>query len=334
MGVKIIKPGLLTTIQDLGRHGHQKEGVIVSGAMDTFSLRAANMLVGNPENEACLEATLLGPTLYFEKEQVIAITGAEMSPSISGERLKMWRPVLVRAGSTLEFNQAIVGCRTYLSVAGGFDLPKVLGSRSTYLRACFGGFKGRALQSGDIIPCRGIKKGSSAMVTALQQSAIGHWFSQANWAIDPQQHSLHHECVTIRALQGLEYDMFSDNSKEFFWSDKYQVSANSDRMGYRLLGSPLSITEPKELLSSAVTFGTVQVPPQGGPIILMADHQTTGGYPRIAQVISADLPKLAQVQPGKSIRFEEISLKEAHELYLQQELSMEQLHSALRFKNS
>lgn len=334
MGVKVIKPGLLTTIQDMGRYGHQKEGVIVSGAMDTYSLRAANMLVGNPECQACLEATLLGPTLYFEKEQLIAITGAEMSPTIGGERVKMWRPVLVSAGSTLEFSHATVGCRTYISFAGGFDLSQVLGSLSTYLRACIGGFKGRALQAGDVIPCYGLNSSTSTLVNELQQAATGTWFSQASWSIDPQQHSLHHTCVTVRAILGLEYDMFSENSKEYFWSDKYQVSSHSDRMGYRLLGSPLKVEEPKELLSSAVTFGTVQVPPQGEPIILMADHQTTGGYPRIAQVISADLPKLAQVQPGKSIRFEEISLKEAHELYLQQELSMEQLHSALRFKNS
>ncbi|WP_439882517.1 biotin-dependent carboxyltransferase family protein [Pontibacter sp. MBLB2868] len=332
MSIKVIKPGLLTTVQDLGRCGHQKEGVIVSGAMDSFALRAANLLVGNPESEAALEATLIGPTLHFEQEQIIAITGADMAPSIHGERVKMWRPVLVRAGSTLQLGPATVGCRTYISVAGGLKIPCVMGSKSTYLKAGIGGYKGRALQANDHLTCVGFKREAYPMAAELQASAVGHWFTQANWSIDPQQHSLYQSDVTIRVLQGLEYELFSESSKDYFWNDKYQVSANSDRMGYALVGSPLKLTEAAELLSSAVTIGTVQVPPQGNPIILMADHQTTGGYPRIAQVISADIPKLAQVQAGKTIRFKEVDLKEAHELYLQQELNMRQLKSALSLK--
>lgn len=332
MSIKVIKPGIQTTVQDLGRFGHQKEGVIVSGAMDRFSLRAANLLVGNPEHEATLEATLAGPTLYFEEEQVIAITGADMAPAVNGVPIKMWRPALIRGGSTLELNHAKVGCRSYISVAGGLKLPKVMGSHSTYLRAGLGGFKGRVLKADDLLPCLGFNPQTVPLAAPLQETAIGQWFSQANWSIDPQQHSLYEEEVIVRVLRGLEYELFSESSQSYFWNDKFQVSPNSDRMGYQLLGSPLVTSEPKELLSSAVTFGTVQVPPNGSPIILMADHQTTGGYPRIAQVISADLPKLAQVQPGKMIRFKETDLKEAHELYLQQELNMEQLRSALSLK--
>ncbi|MBC5992023.1 5-oxoprolinase subunit C family protein [Pontibacter cellulosilyticus] len=333
MSIKVVKPGLLTTIQDLGRQGHQQEGVIVSGAMDTFAMRIANLLVSNPENTATLEATLQGPTLYFEQDQLIALTGADMAASINGKPVRMWRPLLVRGGSTLTFKTAREGCRCYIAVSGGMNVPKVMGSAATYLRAGFGGYHGRALQADDVIHCRKYNETDAAALSArLSDEAIGEWFAQPNWTLEPQPYMVYEEQPVIRAMRGIEYELFDETSQEGFWQHIFQVTPQSDRMGYRLLGQMLQLQEPKELLSSAVTFGTVQVPPQGMPIILMADHQTTGGYPRIAQVIAADLPKLAQVQPGKNIQFKEVSLQEANAFYLKQEMDLEQLKSAISLK--
>jgi antagonist of KipI len=332
MSIKVLKPGLLTTVQDLGRYQYQKVGVVVSGAMDAFSLRTANLLVGNPEQEAALELTMIGPSLFFEYDQLVAITGAEMEASINNHPVKMWRPVFIRAGSTLTFGRAKTGCRTYLTVAGGFKQPNVMGSKSTYLKAGLGGYNGRALKKGDTVACNGMSGNNEILTQQLLNASLGNWFSQTSWFLDPQQHSLHEESVTIRAMKGIEYDLFTDSSHEYIWNDKYMVRPESDRMGYCLIGSPLLAKNPINMLSSAVTFGTMQVPPSGNPIVLMADHQTTGGYPRIIQVISTDLPKLAQLQPGKTVQFKEVSLKEAHELYLQKEKNMEQLKSSLALK--
>ena len=336
MSIKVIKPGLLTTVQDLGRYGHQQEGVIVSGSMDTLAMRVANLLVGNPENTAALEITLQGPVLYFEQDLLVALTGADMAASINNQHVRLWRPLLVRAGSTLKFRSAREGCRSYLAVSGGIDVPHVLGSASTYLRAGFGGYRGRALRADDVLPCREASEVAAALVAKLADKAVGEWFAQPNWTLEPQPYMVYEEQPIIRALPGLEHDLFNEASRERFWGGKFQVTQQSDRMGYRLLGQVLQLSEQKELLSSAVTFGTVQVPPQGSPIILMADHQTTGGYPRIAQVITADLPKLAQVQPGQNIQFKEVSLQQAHAHYLRQEAELEQLKSAvaLRLNNA
>ncbi|WP_299824708.1 biotin-dependent carboxyltransferase family protein [uncultured Pontibacter sp.] len=332
MSIKVIKPGMLTTVQDLGRHGHQQEGVIVGGAMDTLALRIANLLVGNPENMASLEITLQGPTLYFEQDQLVALTGANIAASINNQSVRMWRPLLVRAGSTLVMRNVKEGCRAYLAVSGGIAVPAVLGSTSTYLRAGFGGFKGRAVEAEDVLPVSNASIKGAKLADYLAAAAIGAWFSQPNWTLEPQSYMVYEESPLIRAMPGPEHGLFSESSREIFWQSNYQVTSQSDRMGYRLAGQVLQLETPKELLSSAVTFGTVQVPPQGLPIILMADCQTTGGYPRIAQVIAADLPKLAQVQPGKSIRFKEVSLPEAHALYLKQEADLEQLKSAISLK--
>ncbi|MEJ8803817.1 5-oxoprolinase subunit C family protein [Pontibacter sp. H249] len=332
MSIKVIKPGLLTTVQDLGRHGHQQEGVIVAGAMDPFALRIANLLVGNSDNTAALEITLQGPTLYFENDQLIALAGADMTPVINNEPVRMWRPILLRAGSTLALKGAREGCRTYLAVSGGIDVPAILGSTSTYLRAGFGGYQGRALQVDDVIPCQTHTPVAAALFTKLSEQAVGKWFAQTSWTLEPQPYMVYEEQPLIKALPGPEHELFNESSQQYFWEGKFQVTSQSDRMGYRLLGQVLQLAQPEEMLSSAVTFGAVQVPPQGSPIILMADHQTTGGYPRIAQVISADLPKLAQVQPGRNIQFKKVNLQEAHALYMQQEADLEQLKSAISLK--
>lgn len=334
MGLEIIKPGLLTTIQDTGRYTHQKEGIIVSGAMDTYALRVANMLAGNSGYEAALEITLTGPSIRFTEDQLIALTGADLSPSLNGETVRMWRPFLVKAGSTLTFGAPISGCRAYLAVSGGLATPKVLGSYATYLKAGIGGYQGRALQAGDFIPCHSPTPTGIALFSQSTGITEGQRHLAASWTPDPQLYPDYQPNPTIRAIKGPEYELFSDTSREQIWKERFQVSAQSDRMGYRLQGVSLYLGEPQELISSAVTFGTVQVPPDGKPIVLMADHQTTGGYPRILQVISVDLPILAQVVPGQTMAFQEVSLEEAQQLYIQQEQNLAQLAHAIQLKHN
>ena len=334
MGLKIISSGLLSTVQDLGRYGYQKEGVNVSGAMDAFALRVGNLLVGNAEDAAGIEATFLGPRIRFETDQLIAITGGNLSPAINGEAVKMWRPILVTQGSQLDFGAPALGCRAYLAVSGSFDIARVLGSLSTYLRGEFGGLKGRALKAGDCIPCPGPTARGQALVQHLARGAQPAAWLQARWTPAPQLFPHLEETQTIRAIKGPEYALFEEKSHQDFWQQEFIVTSDSDRMGYRLHGPALSLTRDKEMVSSAVTFGTIQVPADGHPIALLADHQTTGGYPRLAQVITADFSKLAQVPLGKKIRFQEVSLEEAQYLYIRQEQDIDQIKRSLALKIS
>lgn len=334
MSLEILKPGLLTTVQDVGRCGYQKDGILVSGAMDTVALRIGNLLTGNKENAAALEITLTGPKIRFNEDHLIALTGADLSATINGAPLKMWRPVFVAKDSIVEFGAPVAGCRCYLAVAGGLDVPKVLGSYSTYLRAGIGGFKGRALQTGDILPVKSTPADFPRFLQELAGNNSQKSYVQVPWTIDSNLYPTYGETPVIRALKGPEYDLFTDESKTSCWNHEFKVSLQSDRMGYHLQGTELALKEEKELLSGAITFGTVQVPPQGNPIVLMADHQTTGGYPRIAQVITADRAKLAQVMPGKRIRFLQVPLEQAQQLYIQQEQTIEKLKQSLHLKMS
>lgn len=332
--LNIIKPGLLTTIQDSGRYGFQKDGVIVSGAMDLTALRIANLLVGNDEGDAALEITLLGPSIFFEEDHLIAITGADLSPTVSGKEINLARPVFVRKGNRLNFGNPKKGCRAYLAVAGGFSIPKIMGSYATYLRAGIGGLGGRALQSGDQIPCNKPSSSASGIIKDLEATQITKPFVETPWYVaQPIVFPINREEHTIRVVRGPEYDLFSESSKGLFRSEKFKIMPQSDRMGYRLQGPMLEQTEKTDFFSSAVTFGTIQVPPEGHPIVLLADHQTTGGYPRIAQVITADFSIVTQLPPGKEIRFKEVSLQEAQQLYMAQEQLIEQIKRALYFKN-
>jgi antagonist of KipI len=332
MSIRVEKAGLLTSIQDKGRWGYQKNGIIVSGPMDALALRVANILVGNKEGDAVIETYLTGLKISFDEDSLIAITGADLSPKINGEPVKMWRPVFIRKDSILEFTKPVLGCFAYLAIAGNFDVPKVMGSSSTYLRAGIGGFKGRPLQAGDIIPGNTISKKAERLVKSLSDERSTSAFFQSGWTVSNELKPRYEEHPLIRAIAGPEHSLFQKNSQDYFWHGKFQVSSRSDRMGYRLKGQPLALTEITEIISSAVDFGTVQVPADGNPIALMADHQTTGGYPRIAQVITADLPKLTQVLPGKTIRFREVSLNEAQQLYLEQEQQIEYLKRAIQIK--
>lgn len=317
MGINVIKAGLLSTIQDLGRQGYRKEGIIVGGAMDRLALLIGNLVLGNPEGCAGIECTLNGPELLFESDQLIALTGADLSPAIDGISLKMWRPVFVKKGSVLTFGTAVQGCRAYITVAGGFKLPFILESQSTYLKAGFGGFKGRALKKGDSLTFAKPYTGAEI---------------KSNWT--PELSKLYplNQNSVARIIPGPEYGWFTEQARLSLTEQKFRLNKDADRMGYRLEGPVLSLPQPRELLSSAVTFGTLQVTGNGNPILLMADHQTTGGYPRIAQVISTDHSMLAQLRTGETIRFKLISLSEAHELLKLRALQIKQLKHTLMLK--
>ncbi len=330
MTIHVRKSGLLTTLQDLGRIGYQKYGVIVSGAMDSYAHRAANLLVGNDEKEATIEMTVIGADLYFDKPALISICGADFSPSIDGRSVPLWRPVYVQAGTTLRLGAARAGDRSYLAVSGGFDVPMLMDSYSTYLRAALGGYQGRALQAGDELSVHPLhERGNQIIASMLSRCDESHMFHSVKWRISTAIMPGYETDPTIRVLPGNEYSLFDNTSLEQLWNTDYVVQSQSDRMGYRLAGERLHMLEHRELVSEPVTFGTIQVPPDGLPIILMADRQTTGGYPRIAQVISADLPVLAQARIGSSIRFRLVDLREAQEARLLMDLNLQSIRTSI-----
>ena len=309
MTITVLRPGQLTTVQDLGRNGRQHEGVPESGAMDRHAARLVNLLVGNDDSSALLEVTLTGPTLRFGGATAVAIGGADFGATLDDEPVARWKTIRVVAGSTLELRAARDGCRAYIAIAGGIDVPVVLGSRSTCLVASFGGYQGRALRAGD-------------------ELAIGA--SRA----DPPRRSLAASLrpvyrSTIRLVAGEHLALLDDGSRAALFGGRFAVSPRSDRMGYRLDGERLALREPVELLSGGVPAGAVQLPPGGAPIVLMADHQTTGGYPIVAHVASVDLGSVAQLRPGDAIAFSEISLDEAQRLYLERERSIDALRRTL-----
>lgn len=334
MSIEVIQPGFSTTVQDMGRYGYQKHGIIVGGAMDTVALRMANLLVGNQETEAVLEMTMKGPTLLFHDDLLIAISGGDLSVAIDGNPVSANRPVWVRKGSVLRFGHAQKGCRAYLAIAGGADVPMVLGSRSTNLRAAFGGLEGRPLQKGDRLPTKRAGPYSSHLIQLLASRAGNESFRQANWFIaEPHAIPFQHEPV-VRVVRGEQFANFTPKSRHRFFDLPYKVTPQSDRMGYRFSGEKLELASPADIISAAVSAGTIQVPPNGQPIILMADRQTTGGYPVIGCVITADLPILAQCKPGEKLRFREASLQEAHQALFMQEKAFFILKQVLNLRVS
>lgn len=304
-GIEVVRAGMFTTVQDLGRRGHRAEGVPLSGAADVFAARLANLQVGNPERAAVLEFTLVGPELRFLHDTVIAIAGGEFGALPRG------RPLAIRGGSTVRLGPAQTGCRGYLAVAGGIDVAPVLGSRSTYVRGGFGGFAGRVLRDGDVLP-----------VPAGRPYFGGHWH------IDERIGPEYSARPTIRAIGGEHADEFDPA----WMAATFSISAQSDRMGVRLRGTALQRTTSRELLSSPVAPGTIQVPPDGQPIILLADAQTVGGYPQVAHVISVDLPLIAQLRPGDTITVRRVTRDEARDLSAAQERALGLLREGLAQK--
>ncbi|WP_421616931.1 biotin-dependent carboxyltransferase family protein [Brevibacillus sp. TJ4] len=333
MTIRVIRPGMFTSVQDMGRFGFQKYGVIVSGAMDTFAHRIANMLVGNKDTDASLEMTIKGPTLEFRDDALIAVCGGDMSPTADGIPIPLWKPVFLRKGSVLDFGHCRSGIRAYLAVAGGWSVPRVMQSRSTYLRAGIGGFYGRALQAGDELaygePAALARRIADRL--ALDAKDV---FAATDWGIAQELLPRYGGQRPIRAIRGNQADWFASDSVRHFFSEPFRVTPQSDRMGYRLDGPILELNEQTELLSEAVAFGTVQVPAEGKPIVLLADRQTTGGYPKIAQIAAVDLPVIAQMKPGDTLRFVEIKRDEAERLLLMRENEMRQLKTGISLKYS
>ncbi len=325
MSAIVRQPGVLTTVQDLGRVSWQHIGVPVGGAMDSVAQRLGNALVGNDENAATLECTMGGTAIQFDAPALIALAGRNVTASLDGTPIPAWHAIRVHTDALLAIH---TGFRTTLAIAGGVDVPPVLGSRSTCLRAVFGGWHGRALRRDDRLPI--------AVPTATSVRMMEHLQSRdrtiGDWSIAPSLLPAYSADATVRFIPGPQFDELSDKSRDAFCSHAFRIASESDRMGFRLTGSPLSLREPREMLSTGVTAGTIQLPSGGAPIVLMADRQTTGGYPRIADVISVDIPVLAQLLPGDNLRFTVTTLASAHTAYLAREHSIAQAYRALQLR--
>jgi biotin-dependent carboxylase-like uncharacterized protein len=310
-GITVVDGGMLSTVQDLGRVGSQRYGVPVAGAMDGWALRAANRLVGNADGTAALEITLAGPTLTFDVEAEIAVTGADLGARIDGRPIEMWQSHHVWAGRVLSFRGVRAGIRAYLAVAGGFDVPVVLGSRSTFTRSGFGGFEGRGLRSGDQLPIGQTGAAHERVLRRLRPGAV------------PAIGRVHE----LRVILGPQDDAFTPAGIATFLSETYTVTPQSDRVGCRLAGPPIAHRTGADIVSDGTAFGAVQVTGDGVPIILLADRGTTGGYTKIATIISADLGRVAQAAPGDHVRFVRVELAEACALARAVEQALDQIEA-------
>ncbi len=298
--LEVLDGGLLTTVQDLGRVGYQRYGVPVAGAADAASLRAANFLVGNEPGAAALECTAMGPSLRFLRTTIVAICGASLGPVLERGDLGPWEvppnlSFLARAGNVLRFGARQAGYRCYLSVVGGWGVPQVLGSRSTYLTSALGGLQGRALERGDVL---------TVLPSESDPSPGRRWQGD----VTPTAAE-----TVVRVVFGLQEDYFHKKTKETLTSSEYTIAASSDRMGCRLDGPSLRHKKASEIVSDGMVQGAIQVPADGRPIVMLADRATAGGYPKIGTVIGADIPRLAQLMPGERLRFEAVDLEQAVE---------------------
>jgi antagonist of KipI len=319
MSLKIIKAGLLDTIQDAGRYGHQHLGINPTGAMDRYALAVTNMLVGNKPGEALVEIHFPASVFLFTKPALIALGGADLSASINGEAVPANHPVIVGKNDVLQFHKPINGARAYLAVAGGFLIDPWMNSCSTHLKAKAGGYKGRQLMKDDELILR------EPLCFPIQQNdfIVLPWQADTHWVDQSKE---------ILVLPGNEWERLSTESKENFTMTSFVITQQSDRMGYRLNNIPLPVLTNEEVVSSAVSFGTVQLLPDGKLIILMADHQTTGGYPRIAHVISAHHSRLAQLRAGDKLYFRLIDPATAEDLFIKQQQHLHQLQNACTFR--
>jgi antagonist of KipI len=300
MSITILKPGISTSIQDLGRWGFQQYGVPIGGAMDRDAARTANRLCENDDDEAVLESTLHGVEIKFNETVCFALSGGGAKAKINGVDVSYNRLIKVIAGSTLKLHPDAYGCRTYIAFAGGLNIKKELGSTSTYVASALGGMDGRNIIAGDEIKInKDRKEPNAAKDIVIDENGFGvsKWKAQVN----PLPHV--NDVVEISCVAGPEWELFDETSQALFTNQIFTIASQSNRMGYRMEGATLSLKEKIELVSTAVTRGIVQVTNQGHPIILMADAQTIGGYPRIARIASADLSLLAQCRPGMKVKF-------------------------------
>jgi antagonist of KipI len=320
MSLRVLAPGVLTSVQDLGRRGHAAIGVGSAGAMDSVALRLANRLVGNPENAGVLEMTLRGPRLRFEAECMIALSGAELGARCGDESVPSWRPIWIRAGTEVDFGAMRRGLRSYLALAGGIDVAPMLGSRSSDINAGLGSFGGRALAAGDVLPIGTRPHAGREQMARLRDEKYS--IVAVKWSIDPAPWFDPDGPTPIALTHGTHFDHLDAASQHTLFDAEFHIGADSNRVGYRFEGRPLALSEPLELVSESVVPGCMQLPPNGNPIVLLAEAPTTGGYPRIAHAIGVDLPRLAQRRPGSRVRFIQTSLADAQTRYLERERAL------------
>lgn len=311
MGFTVLNKGLLSLVQGGPRIGFQQFGVPVSGGMDDYSLRIANMLVGNDEYEACIEALIIGPSILFDDKTTIAITGGNSGPMLNGIEIDMHRSYIVNRGDTLTFSGMKTGCRAYIAFGGGIDVPVVMGSKSTYTKAKLGGYEGRELKDGDYIN-------------------LGKCDANANYILPKEYVQNFESNIVLRAIRGPQDDMFDEDNISKLFDSKYTITNECDRMGYRLEGEKINHISGADIVSDGIAFGAIQVPGHGNPIVMMVDRQTVGGYTKIANVISVDLYKLAQAKPGNSISFKEVNIYEAHKELKKYENNMNEIKNSIK----
>jgi len=326
MSLRVIRPGFLSTLQDAGRWGYQSQGVPVGGAMDRDAMTQANLLVGNPESSAVIEMALHGAEFEAEADMLIALSGGGSAAYVREAKLPFDRPLGIPAGTVIQFLPSSFGRFTYVAIAGGIDAPVVMNSRATYLPSRFGGIEGRALQRGDRITLQQPGNASSGKIWKLLQWNKGP-VGEARWAQSPY-HKLYLPRV-VRVLEGPEWHWFTEASRSQLFGAEFRPTADSNRMGYRLQGPSFERAHTGELISTAVGAGTIQCLPNGALVVLMADSQTTGGYPRIGQVAAADIPRCAQTRTQEALFFKPISLAEAETLLLKRERWFQNLKHGL-----
>ena len=299
--IEVQSPGLFTTVQDLGRNGFGPIGVSASGAADQIALRLGNLLVGNPEGAAALEFTLLGGTFRFPDGAVLALTGSDFGATIEGQPIEPWMVAEAAAGATLRLGHTRSGARCYLCVRGGIAVSLFLGSASTHVLSGLGGFAGRPLRRGDVLPV------GPQPFTRPKQRLLPDALSR----LAPRK--------ALRVTEGPQYNWFPESCRRQFFGSVYRVGEESNRVGLRLQGTPLDASTSGRMITEGVALGSIQIPQGGQPVILFVEQQTTGGYPKIANVISADLASIGQLRPGDDIRFERVGMREARELVREQE---------------
>ena len=323
--IRVRQPGIQTTVQDLGRPHWQEAGVPVGGAMDAQAHRIANLLVGNDADAAALECMLGGVALQFSTAALVALAGRDITASLDGTPIVPWRAFRAAEGAVLALH---TGCRTTIAVAGGIDVPVILDGRGTSLRAGFGGWQGRAIRRDDELPLGQ----PSPIADRIDDHLACASLTVARWGAGPDLLPAYNDAPTVRIIEGPQLTELDDASRALFLGDSFRIAPDSDRMGFRLTGHTLRLTTSREMLSSGVTAGTIQLPPGGAPIVLMADRQTTGGYPRLGDVIAADLPLMAQLRPGDSVRFALTQLGVAHDHYRRIEHDLARATRALQLR--
>jgi antagonist of KipI len=324
MNATVLRAGFLTTVQDLGRTGLRQFGVSLGGALDSHALRVANLLVGNNESAAGLEVTLGGLRLAFADERLVAWCGGEFDAQLGSTSLPAGHAAVSREGEELTIDRAKAGCRAWVAVSGGIDVPLMLGSCSTDLRANFGGFDGRALHDANEISLGINSERSEILIDKLREEKIAHWKPTHDWSNPAQREPV------LRVVRGSNWDCFDSSAHHALTNEAFVVSPDSDRMGARFESPELKRNDDVDLVSEAVAPGTVQVPPGAKPILLLGDCQTIGGYPKIAHVITVDFPIAAQLRPSDQVRFREVSLADAHRLLAERERNLEQFRRGLQ----